>query len=84
MKVFIILLSYQIQTEIRITKFLWPELMNIDLEDIWFQQDGTRPHFANETITLLRTKFLGCVISRNCDVNWPPRSCDLSLMDYFL
>ena len=54
-----------------ITEFLWPELMNIDLEDIWFQQDGTTPHLASKT--LLHTKFPGHVISRNGDNNWPPR-----------
>ena len=67
-----------------ITEFLWPELMNIDLEDTWFQQDSAAPHFANETITLLYIKFPGRVISRNGDVNWAPRSCDLSPLDYFL
>ena len=46
-----------------ITVFLWPELMNIDLGDIWFLQDVATPHFANETITLLHTKFPGHVIT---------------------
>jgi len=67
-----------------LSEFLWPELDNIDLDDIWFQQDGATPHFANETITLLRTKFPGRIIARNGDVNWPPRSCDLTPLDYFL
>lgn len=30
--------------------------MNIG-EDIWFQQNGTTPDFANDTIELLRQKF---------------------------
>ena len=68
-----------------LSEFLWPELDNIDLDDIWFQQDGATPHFANETITLLRTKFPGRIIARNGDVNWPPRSrSDLTPLDYFL
>ena len=67
-----------------ITEFLWPELINIGLEDIWFQLYGATPHFANETIALLSTKFPGCVISRNGGVNWSPSSCDLSPLDYFL
>jgi hypothetical protein len=28
-------------------------------------------------------KFPGCVISRNGYQNWPPRSCDLTLCDFF-
>jgi len=60
-----------------LNEFLWPKLNNIDLDDIWFQQDGATLHFANDTINLLREKFSGRVISRNGDVNWPPRSCDL-------
>ncbi|EFN65938.1 hypothetical protein EAG_08130, partial [Camponotus floridanus] len=40
-------------------------------------------HTANVTIDLLRTVFENR-ISRNADVNWPPRSCDLTPLDYFL
>ena len=39
---------------------------------------------ANVTIELLGTVFENRIISRNSDVNWPPRSCDLSPLDYFL
>ena len=41
-------------------------------------------HTANATINLLRTVFENRIISQNADVNWPPRSCDLSPLDYFL
>jgi hypothetical protein len=33
---------------------------------------------------LKRRSFPGRVIARNGDVNWPPRSCDLTPLDYFL
>ena len=39
---------------------------------------------SGKTIGLLREKFLGRVISRNDDYNWPPRSCDLTPLDFFL
>ncbi len=29
-------------------------------------------------------RFWKRIISRNSDINWPPRSCDLSPLDYFL
>ncbi|KZC06926.1 hypothetical protein WN55_08161, partial [Dufourea novaeangliae] len=33
---------------------------------------------------LLQTKFPGRVIFRLRDQNWPPKSCDLTCLDYFL
>jgi hypothetical protein len=67
-----------------ITNFLWPQLDGMDLEDMWFQQDGATCHTASETMALLQSKFPGRIISRNSEVNWPPRSCDLTPLDYFL
>jgi hypothetical protein len=67
-----------------ITEFLWPQLDGMDMEGMWFQQDGATCHTAGKTMELLREKFPGRVISRNGDWNWPPRSCDLSPCDFFL
>jgi len=33
---------------------------------------------------ILRERFDGMMISRSGDVNWPPRSCDLTPLDFFL
>lgn len=67
-----------------ITSFLWPKVDAIGVADLWYQQDGAPCHTANDTIELLRNKFDGRVISINGDKPWPPRSCDLSPLDYFL
>lgn len=67
-----------------LTEFLWPELDRIDVDDMFFQQDGATCHTALETMALLRTRFPHRVISRFGDQHWPPRSCDLTPMDYFL
>lgn len=67
-----------------ITDFLWPQLNGIDTNDVYFQQDGATCHTTRENIALLRTRFPGRVISRNGDVNWPPRSCDLTPLDFCL
>ena len=56
----------------------------MDLGNMWFQQDGATSHTAHVTNALLKTKFDERVISRNGPVNWPPRSCDLTPLDYFL
>ncbi|GFU92167.1 uncharacterized protein TNCV_2530261 [Trichonephila clavipes] len=51
---------------------------------MWFQQDGATCHTARATIDLLRDTFGDRLISRFGPVNWPPRSCDLIPLDYYL
>ncbi|GFT55082.1 transposable element Tc3 transposase [Trichonephila clavipes] len=51
---------------------------------LWFQQDGATCHTARETIDLFKDTFGDRLISRFGPVNWPPRSCDLTPLDYFL
>jgi hypothetical protein len=41
-----------------ITEFLWPQLDGMDMEGMWFQQDGATCHTACETMELLRENFL--------------------------
>ncbi|GFX07093.1 putative DD41D transposase [Trichonephila clavipes] len=67
-----------------ITNFFIPELNNHDVQELWFQQDGATYHTARVTIYLLKDTFLDRLISRFGPVNWPPRSCDLTPLDYFL
>ncbi|GFV54144.1 putative transposable element [Trichonephila clavipes] len=67
-----------------ITNFFIPELNNHDVQELWFQQDGATCHTARATIDLLKDKFGDRLISRFGPVNWPPRSCDLTPLDYFL
>ncbi|GFX92487.1 transposable element Tc3 transposase [Trichonephila clavipes] len=52
--------------------------------ELWFQQDDTTCHTARATIDLLKDTFGDHLISRFGPVNWPPRSCDLTPLDYFL
>ncbi|GFU64172.1 uncharacterized protein TNCV_3745401 [Trichonephila clavipes] len=52
--------------------------------ELWFQQDGATCHTARATIDLLKDTFGVRLISRFGPVNWPPRSCDLKPLDYFL
>ena len=44
---------------------------------LMWQQDG-------ETLKLMHGTFPGRVLSRFGDQNWPPRSCDLTPLDFFL
>ena len=46
----------------------------IDMNDVWFQQDGAISHTSRATIDLLHQTFDGRLISRNNANNWTPRS----------
>ena len=67
-----------------INDFLFENMDDIDPDEMWFQQDGATCHTSTATIDLLKSKFGDKLISRNGTVNWPPRSCDLTPLDYFL
>ncbi|GFT47892.1 transposable element Tc3 transposase [Trichonephila clavipes] len=67
-----------------ITNFFIPELNNHDVQELWFQQDGATCHTARPTIDLLKDTFGDRLISRFGPVNWPPTSCDLTPLDFFL
>lgn len=54
-----------------ITISLYPELEDMDVDDIWFQKDDAICHTDNN-------KFNSRVISGGGKVNWPQRSCDLT------
>lgn len=41
-------------------------------------------HISHETIHLLQERFGESIISRHGPVNYPPRSCDLKPLDFFL
>ncbi|GFU58287.1 uncharacterized protein TNCV_3646261 [Trichonephila clavipes] len=68
----------------KVTNFYISELNNHDVHELWFQQDGATCHTARATIDLLKDTFGDRLISRFGPVNWPPRSCDLTPLDYFL
>ncbi|GFU75424.1 uncharacterized protein TNCV_2861401 [Trichonephila clavipes] len=67
-----------------ITNFFIPQLNNHDVQELWFQQDGATCHTARATIDLLKDTLGDRLISRFGPVNWPPKSCELTPLDYFL
>ncbi|GFV30644.1 uncharacterized protein TNCV_2865831 [Trichonephila clavipes] len=67
-----------------ITNFFIPELNNHDVQELWFQQNGATCHTARATIDLLKDTLGDRLISHFGPVNWPPRSCDLTPLDYIL
>ena len=71
-------------SQMTLYRILWPELEDIDVDDVYSQQDDTTCYTSGGNIGLLREKFPGRVISRKGDYNWPPKSCDLTPLDFFL
>ncbi|KAJ4432160.1 hypothetical protein ANN_20776 [Periplaneta americana] len=65
-----------------------PELLeNIPLnirERIWFQHDGAPAHFNHRVRNHLNATFPDRWIGRGGPVPWPPRSPDLTPLDFFL
>ncbi|GFY30365.1 uncharacterized protein TNCV_4066151 [Trichonephila clavipes] len=56
---------------------------NHDVQEPYFQQDRATCHSARATIDLFKDTFGDRLISHCGPVNWPPRSCDLTPLDYF-
>jgi hypothetical protein len=56
----------------------------INLNTVWFQQDGATCHIFRAAMEFLRQTFPGRLISLRVNVEWPSRSPDLSSCDYFL
>ena len=60
---------------------------NLPLRDatvLWLQQDGAPPHYAHHVRAWLDGNFPGQWIGRGGPVEWPPRSPDLTPLDFFL
>lgn len=67
-------------------EFFVPQLQNFPgyNQRTWFQQDGATSHTSNRSLPRVREIFPNKLISRRGDINWPPRSPDLTPMDFFL
>lgn len=54
-------------------------------EETWFQQDGAPPHRARIIMSYLKETFPDRLIALGSgDIVWPPRSPDLSPLDFYL
>ena len=67
-----------------IYNFFLLKMQEIDLYDMWFQQDGATCHPACLTMDVLRNEFGKHFIPGPESDNWQPRSCDLTPLDFFV
>ena len=63
--------------------FFLPVIEEKDLENMCSQQDGATCHTSRVNRALLQETFSCRVISYCGDINWPPRACDLTPLDFF-
>lgn len=63
-----------------------PAVQNLDVnfEEIWFQQDGCPAHNSRLVQRYLETMFPERLICTRGTINWPARSPDLTPNDFFL
>lgn len=60
------------------------ELPLAALKKMWFQHDGAPPHFSSLARKFVDESFPNQWIGRGGTTPWPPRSPDLSPLDFFL
>lgn len=57
---------------------------NRNVGEIWYQHDGAPPHYSREAMQFLNNQFPGRLIGRRGALEWPPRSPDMTPLDFFL
>ena len=67
-----------------LNEFLFTKIEEEDINNIWFQQDGTTYDTTEVTLNIWHPVFEDRIISCRADIVWPPRSCDLTPLGYYL
>lgn len=58
--------------------------LEFDVDNIHFQQDGCLAHYYRDVRNYLEVNYPNRWIGRRGPIEWPPRSHDLALNDFFL
>ena len=66
-----------------LTEFVTPQLIDFQ-PTIIFQQDGAPPHWGLRVRQFLNETFSHRWIGRDGPISWPPRSPDITPLDFFL
>lgn len=60
------------------------EIAGDNFDHTWYQQDGAAPHYSKTARDIVENQFPHRWIGRRGTIEWPPRSPDLTPLDYFL
>ncbi|KFM70764.1 hypothetical protein X975_05074, partial [Stegodyphus mimosarum] len=63
--------------------FIFPQLEELQAH-VFLQQDGAPPHWGTIVRSSLKDHFTGRLIGRGGPIPWPPRSPDITPLDFFL
>lgn len=63
---------------------LLEEVDDIEREQMWIQHDGAPAHYYREVREFLNNHYPQKWIGRDGFIAWPPRSCDLTPLDFFM
>lgn len=63
---------------------LLEEIDNNEREQMWIQHDGAPAHYYRAVREFLDNRYPQKWIGRSGFIGWPPRSCDLTPLDFFL
>lgn len=67
-----------------LTDYLLPGLQALPgFNNLWYQHDGAPPHYSLVARNFLDETFGGRVIGRRGQIEWPARSPDLTVMDFY-
>ena len=66
-----------------LTEYVTPQLEEFQ-PHVFFQQDGAPPHWGIKVCEFLDKKFPAHWIGRGGPIAWPPRSLDITPLDFFL
>ena len=66
-----------------LTEYVTPQLGEFQ-PHVFFQQDGAPPHWGIKVHEFLDKKFPARWIGRGGPIAWPPRSPDITPLDFFL
>ena len=69
---------------VKLNEVLFTKIVEEDIGNIWFQQDGATCHTTKATLKVFRPVFEDRIISRRADAVGRPRSFDLTPLNYCL
>ena len=66
-----------------LNEYLFTKIEEENIGNIWFQQIGATCRTAEATLDVFSPVFEDRIISSRANVVWPPRSCDLTPLNYY-
>ena len=76
--------KWPLQSTGQVERIFFTKFEEEDIGHIQFQQNGITCHRTEATLDVLGPVFEDRIISCRANIVWPPRSCNLTPLDYYL